>query len=129
MDIKRLDHLVLTVNKISDAIFFYHHILGMELIHFGKNNERTALKFGQQKINLHEVKKEIIPHAKYPLSGSADLCFITNTPIQDVIKVLNKNNIEVELGPVERTGTMHQLNSIYCRDPDGNLIEIANEML
>jgi catechol 2,3-dioxygenase-like lactoylglutathione lyase family enzyme len=129
INIKKLDHLVLTISDINKTIDFYHNILGMELVHFGKDNERVALKFGQQKINLHESGKEIEPKAVHPKPGSADICLITSTPIANIIEYLHKNHIVIELGPVERTGALCPIYSIYCRDPDGNLIEIANEIL
>ena len=123
--IDRLDHLVLTVKDIEKSSKFYSTVLGMEIIEFKEG--RKALKFGHSKINLHEVGKEFEPHAKTPMSGSADLCFITQTSISKVQKKLEKLKVPIEEGPVERSGALNKpILSIYIRDPDGNLIELSN---
>lgn len=122
--ISHIDHIVLTVNDIETTCAFYHRALGMEVITFGEG--RKALKFGSQKINLHQKGGEFEPKAKNPSPGSADICFISNTSIGLVMKDLREKGIEVESGPVERTGANGKMNSIYLRDPDGNLIEISN---
>ncbi|WP_198286452.1 VOC family protein [Paenibacillus sp. Aloe-11] len=122
--ISRLDHLVLTVRNVNTTCDFYSRVLGMEVITFGEG--RKALHFGQQKINLHEVGKEFEPKAKAPMSGSADLCFITDVPLSEVIVHLDGCGIPVEEGPVQRTGALAPITSVYIRDPDGNLIEISN---
>ena len=124
MKIESLDHLVLTVQNIEATCAFYEKVLGMDVTTFG--NGRKALHFGKQKINLHEAGKEFEPKAAKPSPGSADLCFITKMPISDVMRHLNKCNVTVEEGPVERTGALGPITSVYIRDPDGNLIEIAN---
>ncbi|WP_208618679.1 VOC family protein [Paenibacillus kribbensis] len=122
--ISRLDHLVLTVRNVNTTCDFYSQVLGMEVITFGEG--RKALHFGQQKINLHEVGKEFEPKAKMPMSGSADLCFITDVELSDVISHLDSCGIPIEEGPVQRTGALAPITSVYIRDPDGNLIEISN---
>ena len=124
MEIKRIDHLVLTVTNLERTIRFYTGILGMRSVTFGNN--RKALSFGNQKINLHEYGKEFEPKAKEPVPGSADLCFITKTPISEVQRFLVSKGIEIEEGPVHRTGALGQIVSIYIRDPDQNLIELSN---
>jgi len=124
MKISKLDHVVLTVNNIDTTCEFYNQALGMEVITFGEG--RKALRFGNQKINLHEVGKEFEPKAKSPMPGTADLCFITDVPVPDVIDHFNSYGIPIEEGPVKRTGALGSINSIYTRDPDGNLIEISN---
>lgn len=124
MKIDRLDHLVLTVSNIERTCEFYHRVLGMDIHTFGDN--RKALKFGSQKINLHEKGKEFEPKAKTPMPGSADLCFITDTPLHEVTEQLERLKVKVEEGPVQRTGATGPLASVYIRDPDGNLIEISN---
>ncbi len=124
MQLDRLDHLVLTVRNIETTCQFYSRVLGMEIITFGDG--RKALKFGQQKLNLHEAGKEFEPKAFHPTPGSADLCFVTSTPLEQVIEQLKACNIEIEAGIVQRTGAVGSINSIYIRDPDGNLLEIAN---
>lgn len=124
MFIDRLDHLVLTVSSIEDTIQFYENALGMEAIHFGEG--RTALKFGNQKINLHQKDNVIKPHAHKPTPGSADLCFITEVSIEEVVSHLQSCEVQIELGPVTRTGALGEIISVYLRDPDNNLIEVSN---
>ena len=126
MNIKQLDHLVLTVASIEASCQFYHDILGMEVIEFGAG--RKALKFGKQKFNLHQAGNEFEPRARYPTPGSSDICLISDTPLEQIISELNQHNIRIEEGPVTRTGATGKLNSIYIRDPDNNLIEIANSV-
>ena len=125
MKVEALDHLVLTVVDIDATVNFYADVLGMEKEIFA--NDRVALKFGQQKINLHQVGKEFEPKANAPTAGSADLCFITKTPLAQVVTHLKRQGVEIIEGPIERTGAISRLLSIYIRDPDLNLIEIANE--
>lgn len=124
MKISHLDHLVLTVADIENTYNFYQTVLGFEVITF--KGDRKALKFGHQKINLHQLGNEFEPKALHPTSGSADLCFISETPISEVVTHLNQLNIQIEEGPVERSGAMHPILSVYIRDPDQNLIEISN---
>lgn len=124
MKISHLDHLVLTVSNIETTCNFYQTVLGFEVITFKGN--RKALKFGNQKINLHQQGNEFEPKALQPTPGSADLCFISDTPISEVVAHLNQLNIQIEEGPIERTGAMHPILSVYIRDPDKNLIEISN---
>ncbi|MEC1549872.1 VOC family protein [Bacillus rugosus] len=121
--IKRLDHLVLTVQNLQETINFYTSVLGMEEETFGAG--RKALRFGNQKINLHEAGHEFEPKANHPLPGSADLCLITDAPINKVLKHLKKTNVNVEEGPIKRTGALGPILSVYIRDPDQNLIEIS----
>ncbi|MFD0872309.1 Virulence protein STM3117 [Chlamydia abortus] len=122
--IQRLDHLVLTVTDMEKTIRFYTRILGMEEETFGSG--RKALRFGQQKINLHEAGKEFEPKAKHPMPGSADLCFIFDgMTMGQLINHLGNNDVEIEEGPVRRTGALGPIVSVYVRDPDQNLIEIS----
>jgi len=121
--IERLDHLVLTVADIDSTVDFYTSALGMELITFGA---RKALRFGTQKINLHQAGREFEPKAKYPTPGSGDICLITKTPLEEVISHLQSKGVAIELGPSPRDGAMGAIRSIYLRDPDFNLIEISN---
>jgi len=124
MKIKNIDHLVLTVADIEKTVDFYTSILGFEVVTFGEN--RKALTFGNQKINLHQKGKEFEPKAEHPTCGSADLCFISETDIQEVIQELKEKNIKVIEGIVERTGALGKIQSVYFRDPDLNLIEVSN---
>lgn len=123
MIIERIDHLVLTVSDISTTIRFYEEVLGFSAVTFKQN--RKALIFGAQKINLHQQEMEFEPKASRPTPGSADLCFITSTPINDVVSEILQAGISIVEGPVERTGATGEIMSIYIRDPDGNLIEIS----
>jgi catechol 2,3-dioxygenase-like lactoylglutathione lyase family enzyme len=121
--IDHLDHLVLTVADIDATVAFYSSALGMEVVTFGN---RWALRFGEQKINLHQAGKEFEPKAAHPTPGSGDLCFITKAPMEEVISHLIAMRHPIEEGPVERTGAVGTIRSIYLRDPDSNLIEISN---
>jgi catechol 2,3-dioxygenase-like lactoylglutathione lyase family enzyme len=121
--IDHLDHLVLTVADIGVTLDFYTNALGMQAVAFGG---RKALTFGPQKINLHQRGHEFEPKAAHPTPGSADLCFITMEPLEEVIRHLARLSIGIEEGPGERAGAMGRLLSVYLRDPDNNLIEISN---
>jgi catechol 2,3-dioxygenase-like lactoylglutathione lyase family enzyme len=118
-----LDHLVLTVRDMEATCRFYESVLGMGRVTFGEG--RQALCFGRQKINLHQAGKEFEPKAGRPTPGSADLCFVAATPLDQVIARLDERGVEVLEGPVERTGAVGRIESVYFRDPDGNLIEVA----
>ncbi|CAM4121939.1 VOC family protein [Stenotrophomonas maltophilia] len=121
--LERLDHLVLTVADIERSCDFYQRVLGMQIVRFGAG--RTALQFGQQKINLHPASAPLQPHALRPTPGSADLCLVTRTATADVLAHLRAHAVAVEQGPVARTGALGPIESVYVRDPDGNLIEIS----
>ncbi|MBJ5464046.1 VOC family protein [Salmonella enterica subsp. enterica serovar Derby] len=123
MIIDRIEHLVLTVSDISTTIRFYEEVLGFSAVTFKQN--RKALIFGAQKINLHQQEMEFEPKASRPTPGSADLCFITSTPINDVVSEILQAGISIVEGPGERTGATGEIMSIYIRDPDGNLIDIS----
>lgn len=124
MEIKNIDHIVLTVTDIEKTVKFYTKILGFQVITFGDN--RKALTFGNQKINLHQKGHEFEPKAKHPTTGSADLCFISTTDIREVVEELRHKNIEIIEGIVDRTGALGKIRSVYFRDPDQNLIEVSN---
>jgi catechol 2,3-dioxygenase-like lactoylglutathione lyase family enzyme len=123
MQVDSLDHLVLTVADIERACVFYEAVLGMEHVEF---EGRHALKFGAQKINLHQKDHTFEPKAQRPTPGSGDLCFLTSTPIPDVLTHLARCDVPVIEGPVTRTGATGELLSVYVRDHDDNLVEIAN---
>lgn len=118
----RFDHVVLTVASIEASEDFYTEVLGMEII---VREGRHALAFGVQKINLHQRGHEVQPHAGHPASGSADLCFVTESSLADVTEYITSMRVRIELGPVEREGALGKMQSIYIRDPDRNLIEIS----
>jgi catechol 2,3-dioxygenase-like lactoylglutathione lyase family enzyme len=122
MDIRALDHLVLTVVDVEATVRFYEK-LGFRREAFGAG--RVALRFGEQKLNLHQAGAEVAPHALAPTPGSADLCFLVRNDMDAVVAALQRAGIDVELGPVERTGATAALTSVYLRDPDGNLIELS----
>ena len=124
MKIIGIDHIVFTVKDIDRTCEFYSHILGMQVTFTG--NGRKALLFGSQKINIHEVGKEFEPKAQNPVSGSQDVCLITDTPIREVIEHIKSCGVDIIEGPVERQGATRTITSIYLRDPNGNLVEISN---
>ena len=128
--INYIDHIVLTVKDINKTIDFYCNLLGMKYEEFRINNNsevRKCLKFGTQKINLHEASKPFKPHAHKPLSGTMDICFLSEINVNDWIKIFDKFDIKIEDGPVIKTGANGTIKSIYVRDPDKNLIEISNQ--
>lgn len=124
MKVDRLDHLVLTVADVEASVAFYERALGMTAVSFAGG--RRALAFGGQKINLHPFGHEFEPKAERPTPGSADLCFITDVPLAGVQAHLAACGVAVIEGPVRRTGATGPILSVYFRDPDGNLIEVAN---
>ncbi|KFP27519.1 Glyoxalase domain-containing protein 5, partial [Colius striatus] len=121
--IQHLDHLVLTVKSIEDTVAFYSKVLGMEVVTFKGN--RKALRFGNQKFNLHEAGKEFEPKARCPVPGSADICLITHVTLDQLMDHLKACGVIIEEGPVARTGAMGPITSVYFRDPDENLIEVS----
>lgn len=127
MKIDSLDHLVLTVANIEASCAFYQRVLGMGVETFAGG--RKAITFGCQKINLHQYGAEFEPKSASPTPGSADLCFLTSTPIDQVQHQLSENGVLVTEGPVERTGAVGPILSLYFRDPDQNLIEVSNRLV
>lgn len=125
--ISSLDHLVLTVKSIDETVHFYTDILGMVEEVFGEG--RVALRFGSQKINLHQQGKEFEPKANAPTPGSADLCFITSLPIQEAYEQVAAKGVNIIEGIVARTGATGPIHSFYFRDPDNNLIEVSSYTL
>jgi catechol 2,3-dioxygenase-like lactoylglutathione lyase family enzyme len=123
MEIDRLDHLVLTVADIDATVAFYERALGMHGVEFGGG--RRALEFGRQKINLHQAGREFEPKAARPTPGSGDLCFLSAVPLAEAIAHLKACGVSIEEGPVQRTGAVGPMDSVYFRDPDGNLIEVS----
>lgn len=122
--IDRIDHVVLTVRNIAATCDFYGRVLGMEVVSFAGG--RTALAFGRQKFNLHEAGHEFEPKAQQPVPGSADFCLIAATPLSEIIDHLRRERVDILEGPVERTGATGRILSVYFRDPDLNLVEVAN---
>jgi catechol 2,3-dioxygenase-like lactoylglutathione lyase family enzyme len=118
-----LDHLVLTVADVEAAARFYAEVLGMAVAR--SDGGRVALKFGMQKINLHPAAAPYEPHAALATPGSGDVCFVTTLDLDEIVRRVEAAGVPVELGPVERSGARGPMDSIYFRDPDGNLIEVA----
>jgi catechol 2,3-dioxygenase-like lactoylglutathione lyase family enzyme len=123
MRIAGLDHLVLTVRNIEVTAAFYERVLGMERAMFGEG--RVCLTFADQKINLHQSGREFAPRALVPTPGSGDLCFVIETPLVDAMAHVQACGVEITEGPVPRAGARGPFTSFYCRDPDGNLLEIS----
>jgi catechol 2,3-dioxygenase-like lactoylglutathione lyase family enzyme len=121
--IDHLDHIVLTTARTEQCIDFYTRVLGMKFERFGEG--RIALKFGNQKINLHEKGKEFEPKAALAAPGTLDICFIAAVRLTDVIARLAACNVPIIEGPVMKTGAQGPIRSVYVRDPDGNLVEIS----
>ena len=124
ISIDRIDHIVITAHDVERSLDFYARVLGMEPITFAGG--RRGLAFGRQKINLHQAGREYEPKALKPNPGSMDLCFITETPLDDVIAQLKAQGVAIAEGPVPKTGALGPMTSVYFRDPDGNLIEVSN---
>lgn len=122
--IEGIDHLVLTVQDIDATCAFYTAVLGMQVVTFGAG--RKALAFGRQKINLHQAGQEFEPKSQKSTPGSADLCLVTATPLDEVIAHLRTCQVDILEGPVARSGACGPILSVYFRDPDGNLLEVAN---
>ena len=129
MRVRALDHLVLTVADVEASAAWYARVLGMEAVRFAAadGTTRTALAFGDQKINLHPADGPFRPHAARPGPGSADLCFLTDAALPVWQAHLSREGVAVEEGPVARTGARGPIISLYLRDPDGNLIEVSVE--
>lgn len=125
MRIRSLDHIVLTCADPEATVAFYERV-GMQREEFGGG--RLALRFGDQKLNLHQAGAEFQPHAATPLPGTGDLCLLVDGPIEAVVEHLGEVGIAIEEGPVDRTGAVSPLRSVYVRDPDGNLVEFAEQV-
>ena len=121
-----MDHVVLTVADVDRTLAFYQRVLGMTPLSFGEG--RRALAFGDQKLNLHQAGREFEPKALRPTPGAVDLCLTTDVPLEEVAAHLRSQSVAIELGPVDKTGARSALRSLYFRDPDGNLIEVSNEV-
>ena len=118
-----IDHFVLTVRSVEATCDFYERVLGMRRLE--EPNRPTALLFGQQKINLHEVGRTFEPKAKAPTPGSGDFCLVAAVPLAEIQASLEANGVAIEVGPVERTGARGAMMSVYFRDPDDNLVEVS----
>ena len=121
--IDHIDHLVITTARLDECVDFYTRVLGMKLEKFAGG--RLALKFGEQKFNLHVKGKEFEPKAAHPVPGALDFCLIAAIALDRVIARLGELGVPIIEGPVAKTGAVHPLRSVYLRDPDGNLVEIS----
>ncbi len=126
MKVQRIDHVVLTVANIERTVAFYERVLGMTAVSFGAG--RRALACGDQKLNLHQAGREFEPKALRPTPGAIDVCFTTDMPLDRVAAHLRSESVAIEHGPVDKIGARGALRSLYFRDPDGNLIEVSNEV-
>jgi len=121
-----LDHVVLTVRDVDVTVDFYERVLGMRRVEFA-DGKRVALAFGAQKLNLHPLGNEFMPNAREARPGSADLCLLVETPLAEVLAHLERENVEIEYGPDDADGATDSLRSVWIRDPDGNLVELAQK--
>jgi catechol 2,3-dioxygenase-like lactoylglutathione lyase family enzyme len=126
IEIDRIDHFVLRVTDVDRTCEFYEKLLGMRRITFGDTIERSALRFGDHKLNLHPATSDWHPRARDPAPGGEDFCLIARTPIAELTPRLDALGTEIEMGPGTRTGALGAMESVYFRDPDGNLVEISN---
>jgi catechol 2,3-dioxygenase-like lactoylglutathione lyase family enzyme len=125
MRVERLDHLVLTVRDIATTVAFHTRVLGMQPVTFADG--RTALAFGAQKLNLHQAGAEFEPEAERPTPGSADLCFVVSDDMDAIAAELRAAGVAILEGPVQRSGALGPITSLYFRDPDGNLLEVSRD--
>lgn len=123
--IRTFDHVVLTTGDLDRCLDFYTRVMGMRVERYGRG--RIALVFGNHKFNVHPPGFDAGIKARTPTPGSLDLCFLADRPLDEVIARLKAENIEIEEGPVVRTGARFPIRSVYVRDPDGNLIEISEK--
>jgi catechol 2,3-dioxygenase-like lactoylglutathione lyase family enzyme len=125
LTIDRVDHFVLTVTDLAASLRFYERVLGARIVPPYKGQGPTAVAFGRQKINLHVRGHEFEPKATVPTVGAGDFCLITEAPITTVVQHLVECGVAIEVGPVPRIGALGPMTSVYFRDPDGNLVEVA----
>lgn len=128
LKIDRIDHIVLNVADVQVSAAWYARVLGMEREDFdSRTGPRVAMRFGRQKLNLRPIQADTVAWftGAHPAAGSDDLCFITTQPVQEVLEHFATLGVAVEEGPVPRTGALGPMQSVYCRDPDGNLVEVA----
>ena len=123
--IDRVDHFVLTVRDLAASVAFYERVLGARIVPGKPGRGPTAVHFGRQKINLHERGREFEPKAPHPTMGAGDFCLITEAEIAEVVRHLEQCGVAIEVGPVPREGALGAMTSVYFRDPDGNLVEVA----
>jgi len=121
--IESIDHFVITVADVETTLAFYERVLG-----FTRSIEPAkpaALKFGSQKINVHQTDRPFEPKAKRPTAGAADFCLVAGRPLEEIKQHVENRGVTIEVGPAPRTGARGEMTSIYFRDPDGNLVEVS----
>ena len=123
ISVERIDHFVITASDVGATMCFYERVLGMEAVTFGTG--RKALHFGNQKINIHQAGNEAKPNALNAQPGTADLCFISHLALELVQEHLTTEKVPIIYGPVQQNGALGIMDSVYFRDPDGNLLEIG----
>ncbi|WP_169785303.1 VOC family protein [Campylobacter curvus] len=128
MDIKNIDHIVLSVADVDASVKFYEEVLGMQAFCFtgADGQERKAVKFGATKINFHDLRAPVKPNAKNMTAGSADICLICAQPLEEILEELKAKGVAPIDGIVARSGTNGKIRSLYLRDPDGNLLKLSN---
>ncbi|TLD80921.1 VOC family protein [Helicobacter sp. MIT 05-5293] len=119
-----IDHIVLLTNNLEKCLAFYRDILECEV---REQNGRYAICFGNQKINIHQHFGEFQPAASKPCDGALDFCLLAKGDIHAIKRKIESKGVKLEAGVVQRTGARAKLDSIYLKDPDGNLVEIAVE--
>jgi catechol 2,3-dioxygenase-like lactoylglutathione lyase family enzyme len=129
--VSAIDHLVINVSDVARSAQWYARILGMEIRVFdpgGGKPSRTSLVFGNQKINVRPKDADKVDWftADHEAAGSDDLCFLTSSAPDEVVAHLKANGVSIEEGPSKRQGARGTLRSVYCRDPDGSMIEISS---
>ncbi len=124
LEIDHIDHFVIPCSDVETICDFYVRVLNMRRIDFGSG--RVALGFGKQKINLQPAGWEEVMRAQNHIEGTADFCLITETPMAEVLAHLEVCGIALEAEPSIRNGAVGPINSVYFRDPDGNLVEVSN---
>ena len=125
--VDRIDHIVINCRDVEITASWYQRVLGMDREEFGSEN-RTALKFGGQKINLrpHDFDIRRWPSGRATDAGAVDICFVTGVGAEDVVEHFRDCGVTVEAGPVPKQGALGAMTSVYCRDPDGNLVEVSS---
>ncbi|MCX8256105.1 hypothetical protein RHAL1_01121 [Beijerinckiaceae bacterium RH AL1] len=126
-----LDHIVINVRDVEASAQWYQRVLGVEREDFDPGQgkpRRVSIKFGRQKINLRPIDTDaaVWLTGRQPMPGSDDLCFLTDSAPEDVVRHFGDNGVAIEEGPVTKQGALGPLRSVYCRDPDGNLVEVAS---
>lgn len=123
LELDRIDHVIFTVRDVEATCTWYVRVLGTEVLTFGDG--RKALQVGHCKLNLHPAGKEYEPKAAVPGPGTQDICLVTTSPLPAVLDHLKRMSVSIVEGPVPRTGATGPIESVYLRDPDGNLVELA----